>query len=83
MTASPNRSGLYRSSMPTNASSSAIIRGQWSLAEEYSALAAANSGRWIAADFSPPDMTECLARVSRTSGSPGWMSSSSNACQDR
>src|SRR6266567_3099102 len=59
-TVNPSSSGRNLSSMPANASSSATSRGQVGLDEEYSAFAAANSGRWIAADFSPPDISEGL-----------------------
>ena len=37
----------------------------------YRALAAANNGMWIAADFSPPDISECFFLVSRCGGTAG------------
>ena len=59
------------------------MRGHLGLEDEYSAFAAANSGMWIAADFSPPDISECFFLVSRCGGLPGESSWSSKACQDR
>ena len=70
-TVRPSSSGLNLSSIPANASSSATIRGQVGLEDRYSALAAANSGMWIAADFSPPDISECFFLVSRCRGGAG------------
>src|ERR1017187_4842708 len=70
-TVSPSSSGLNLSSMPANASSKATMRGQVAFEDEYSALAAANSGMWIAAEFSPPDISERFFLVSRSGGLPG------------
>src|SRR5712671_1462470 len=68
LTVRPSSSGLNLSSIPANASSSATMRGQVGFEDEYSALAAANSGMWIAADFSPPDISECFFLVRRAAG---------------